>query len=251
MAQGVFKFHVQNLSFGNCRVTMLINDKEIHYDASYIGDNPLATLIDACADLLDTSGLAYIYGDGRHFIEWQAELGTLSIDLTLDKEGMLHFDIVDDKDRNDIENPEWHEVIPFDAFLSAVMEEGFRVLNAFGLCGYRTSWCNDTDFPLTNLLRITGKCEELRKGDSFTTDIVKEIEVLQNHISKFKITEEKEWMNVPSIMNLGNFNVAVILSLLETMWNGVVSNRNTRTPMASFLILMKTTMALLHIQCQA
>lgn len=191
MAQGVFKFHVQNLSFGNCRVTMLINDKEIHYDASYIGDNPLATLIDACADLLDTSGLAYIYGDGRHFIEWQAEPGTLSIDLTLDKEGMLHFDIVDDKDRNDIENPEWHEVIPFDAFLSAVMEEGFRVLNAFGLCGYRTSWCNDTDFPLTNLLRITGKCEELRKGDSFTTDIVKEIEVLQNHISKFKITEEK------------------------------------------------------------
>ena len=43
MEKEVFKFTVKNLSFGWCRVVMLINDKRIEYNASYLGANPLAT----------------------------------------------------------------------------------------------------------------------------------------------------------------------------------------------------------------
>ena len=56
MGSYIFKFRVLNLSFGWCRVQMLINDKEIEYNASYLGPNPLNSFIDACAELNDEDG---------------------------------------------------------------------------------------------------------------------------------------------------------------------------------------------------
>ena len=167
-----FKFRVKNLSFGWCRVVMLINDKRIEYNASYLGPNPLATFIDACADLMDD--------DGKYYITWVKEPGTLDFEMLLDQNRMLHFDIIDSNHKDDV----FHEVIPFGSFVDAIISEGFRVLNAFGLYGYKRSWQNDEDFPLTNLLRITGKCKEIWKGDSCCTDISKEIEILQQFITQ-------------------------------------------------------------------
>ncbi|MBR0023016.1 MAG: hypothetical protein IJP59_00230 [Muribaculaceae bacterium] len=177
MKHHTFKFHVQSLSFGWCQVIMLINDKEIYFNASYLGPNPLETLIDACADLMEEGG--------DYYISWEKEPGTLKIDLYLDEKGQLHFDI-----SNTDNDEEVHETIPFDDFVSVIVSEGFRVLNAFGLYGFRQSWQNNTDFPLTNLLRITGKCKEKWQGESCCTDISKEIECLQKFISKLKITTE-------------------------------------------------------------
>lgn len=177
MEKEVFKFHVQNLAVGWCRVIMLINDKEIYFNASYLGPNPLETLIDACADLMEEGG--------DYYIKWEKEPGTLKIDLNLDEKGQLHFDISNTDDDEEV-----HETVSFDDFVSSVISEGFRVLNAFGLYGYRRSWQDHTDFPLTNLLRITGKCKELWQGDSCRTDISKEIECLQEYIAKQKITAQ-------------------------------------------------------------
>ena len=188
MEQSTFKFHVQNISFGWCRVLMLINDKEVWYNASYLGENPLETMIDACADLMEE--------EGHYYISWHREPGTLKIKLNL-VDDMLQIDIFDEKvyyneEMKEEKNVEEkvHEVVPFKDFVSAIRAEGFRVLNAFGLYGYRRSWQNHTDFPLTNLLRITGKCDEIWKGDSCCTNISKEIEVLQECLSKLEITEE-------------------------------------------------------------
>lgn len=186
MDTGIFKFHVQNLSFGWCSVVMIINDKRIYYNAEYMGANPLATLIDACAYLMEEE-------NDHYYTKWSYHSCLLTIEMNLDENGLLHFDIIDLPDDHDKETirEEWHEVVSFDSVVSAIASEGFRVLNAFGLYGYRRSWQNHEDFPLTNLLRITGECDELWKGDSCTTDIIKELEVLQNHFSKLKITEEK------------------------------------------------------------
>ena len=46
MNNNEFRFRVQNLSYGWCRVNMLINDKEINFNAGYLGPKPLASLID-------------------------------------------------------------------------------------------------------------------------------------------------------------------------------------------------------------
>ena len=46
MNEEVFKFHIQSLAFGWCRVLMLVNDKEILFNAEYLGPNPLASFIE-------------------------------------------------------------------------------------------------------------------------------------------------------------------------------------------------------------
>ena len=187
MEKEVFKFHVQNLAFGWCCVLMNINDKEICYNAEYLGPNPLETFINACAYLMEE-------GNDYYHTKWMYHDDVLDIKMTLDEKGMLLFDIIELTDDHDDKSvfQEYHEVVEFKAFQSAMVSEGFRVLNAFGLYGYQRSWQNYEDFPLTNLLRITGECKEFWKGDSCSTDVSKEIEVLQKHISKLVITEETE-----------------------------------------------------------
>ena len=188
MEKDVFKFHVQNLSFGWCRVLMHINDKEIYFNASYVGVNPLASMIDACESLMEDPE--------KYHVVWQKEPGELDIKFHLDDKKQLHIDVYEKsfvfdagEEKGEI-NDEWHEIVPFEKFVSSIVSEGFRVLNAFGLYGYRCSWQDHEDFPLTNLLRITKQCEEMWQGDSCRTDISKEIECLQKYISQLKITQE-------------------------------------------------------------
>lgn len=175
-----FKFHVRDLAYGSCSVVMYINDKMIVFNASYLGPNPLASLIDACVDLIEE-------GDD-YYIKWQQEPGTLQIDMNLDKDKMLHFDIINHNGSD--KEPEWHETVPFEDFVSAIRDEGFRILNAFGLIGYQRSWQSNSDFPLVNLLRITGKFKEIWKGDSCTTSLKEEIDCLSSNVSKLEISEE-------------------------------------------------------------
>ena len=52
MNNNEFRFRVQNLSYGWCRVNMLINDKEINFNAGYLDPNPLASFIEICAEFL-------------------------------------------------------------------------------------------------------------------------------------------------------------------------------------------------------
>lgn len=178
MNKNIFKLRVKEIAYGWCRVNMLINDKEISYCASYLGINPLESFIDACADFisLDT--------DGEYYCTWYDEPGSLHIELKMEEHN-LRMDIKQCADESDNEVvKEWHEVIPYDCFVNEVISEGFRVLRAFGLYGYRCSWQNQTDFPLASLLRITKKCYRVWNGDSCYSDISKEIECLQEFLPK-------------------------------------------------------------------
>lgn len=178
-----FQFKVQYLSYGSCSIVMYINDKIIEYHASYLGQNPLATMIDACADLMED--------DGDYYIEWQAEPGCLKIHMNFDEEKMLHFDIVNHNGEDEL--PEWHETVAFEDFVSSIQAEGLRILNAFGLCGYKKSWANDVDFPLTNLLRIIGRRNGLWMNDSCTSSIQKEIKCIAECVSELGIKEETKY----------------------------------------------------------
>lgn len=183
MKKEIFKFHVQNIAFGWCRVAMYIYDKEIHYNAGYLGPNPLESFVDACFD--------YLIEKGEYHIVWQAEPGQMKITLNLDESNMLHLDIVDQNEDGVTIYGEWHEVIPYNAFVESVVSEGFRVLNAFGLYGYRCSWSDKTEFPLSELLRITDSIMEVMIRDSYNSDLSKEMECLQENIAKLEITEKR------------------------------------------------------------
>ena len=67
--------------------------------------------------------------------------------------------------------------------VAAITAEGFGVLNVYGLCGYRCSWQDHIDFPLANLLIISGEFEEMYEKNPHSTDFSREIGILQRHIT--------------------------------------------------------------------
>ncbi len=119
--------------------------------------------------------------------KWSLEPKFMRFILKLDKDKMLHVNIIeyeDEFDKNSAKLNEWHEIIPFGDFKTAVISESLRVLKKYGLYGYRCSWCDDTEFPLSKLLYVVGKTEVTEKGDSYVSDLSKEIMALNEIISQ-------------------------------------------------------------------
>ena len=191
MEQNVFKFHVQNLSYGWCRVLMIINDKEISFNAEYMGPNPLESFMDVCTDIVIE---AEDY-DGSH-IKWRDRDFVLDIDINMDEKEILNLDIMEIEEDFFSENhkekvlEEWHEAVPKDIFVAVVKNEGYRLLNAFGLHGYLCSWQGGTEFPIGKLLCISGFNSKIWKRDSCCTNISEELDFIQNQLSELKIKEE-------------------------------------------------------------
>lgn len=148
-------------------------------------------MIEICLDFLTSPKEGY---EDNSYIEkaettWQEEPGDITLELKLSKNNSVLMDIKKrDDDKNVLE--EWHEIVSFEDFKDAIVSEGFRVLNAFGLFGYYAAWMDRVDFPLAALLRLTGKLELNWNGDYCSTDLSKEIECLSSYINNIPIKEE-------------------------------------------------------------
>lgn len=183
MEQYIFKFRVQRIEVGNCDVVMTINDKVIPYSASYLGCEPMASMIEICSEMMREVEM-----NGEDRIWWADEPGGLRFTFIPNKEGVLHIDIADE-----ITKEEWHEDVLFDAFVTAIISESFRVLKAFGLYGYRNAWASDTEFPLSQLMLI---CELYNMEDArrigYTSDFADEADFLKQHSFAEKYDTEKQ-----------------------------------------------------------
>lgn len=182
MEQSTFKFRVREIEVGGCDVVMTINDKVIPYNATYMGIEPMASMIEICAEMVLRTRIPDVYR-----MVWTAEPGALRFTFSPNDNGMLHIDIVDE-----MSEEEWHEDVPFESFVSSIVSEGFRVLKAFGLYGYRSAWADDTDFPVSQLLLISGlyKWENIDCCDC-TSDVVEEAECLKRHTQNDSYDSER------------------------------------------------------------
>ena len=147
------RIRVQELIVGWCDIDLHINDKLISFHASYLGPNPIASLIETCADMKQAVTVKETFEEE---ILWYKEPGLLQIKADLDLNSIVHFNI-SDKNEDQTINKEWHESVPFDDFLQAIFSEGCRVLKAYGLHGYYSAWSNNEDFPLRCLLQLISK----------------------------------------------------------------------------------------------
>ena len=176
-----FKVHVQYIIYGCCAIELLIGDKLIKCDAGYGGPNPLASLIEACLDFFTAKKQGFETEDYIEETEttWDEEPGEMHLGLKLLKNDMVIMDI---QQRDDEKNvlQEWHESVPYEDFKEAIVSEGFRVLNAFGIFGYYAAWSAHEDFPLAALLRLTGNIELNWDGDNCFTDLSKELACLSS-----------------------------------------------------------------------
>ena len=187
-----FKIRVREIAYGCTDIKLLINDQVITCNAGYIGPEPLYTLIKACLIFYMTDYKDENEVDEEEYITWEKEPGSLDLDLRLDKKGQIHFDIKEfDDDKKVLQ--EWHETVPFEQFREAIVTEGFRVLNAFGIYGYFASWMGQAVFPVGQLLRLTGNLELSWHDDYCRTDLSKEIQLLSNYLENIEIKDETHY----------------------------------------------------------
>lgn len=174
------EIHVQHIAHGWCGIAMQINDKSIECEAGYLGPHPLNSLIDMCLNLYVAKSEGKQHTDDVPTATWEEEPDTLNIDMHMDEADMVTFDIAK-RDDNGRVLQEWHETVPFEMLRENVVAEGFRVLNTFGLYGYRASWMGQTEFPLAQLLRLTGKLHLHRDDDSCRTALAEELQCMASY----------------------------------------------------------------------
>lgn len=182
-----FYIHTHYIVAGWCGVEMHINGKKIVYHASYIGSNPISSLIDACLEF-DEMG-------GDYYIEWFAEPGSLKINMYLENDCLRLdiFDMIEDITSKIETRQEWHEVVPYADFKEAVVTEGFRVLRSFGIMGFRSSWQDNQEFFLGALLSIYGKSDDRYYMGRRNSDLTKEMEIMATYMRNFEPQEEKHY----------------------------------------------------------
>lgn len=192
-----FRIRIQYITYGWTGIKLWINDKVIVCNAGDIGSEPLWSLVKTCLSFYATKYQEDNESEEEECITWEKEPGTLRLEMRLDRDRMVHFDIKEyeddydeDNEEDNVVSQEWHEIVPFEQFRKAVVDEGFRVLNAFGLYGYYASWMGQTEFPLPQLLRLTGKLDLNWNGDYCSTDLSKEIECLSSYIKDPEIKED-------------------------------------------------------------
>ena len=176
-----FKFRVRDIYFGCCDVIITINDKLIYYDADYIGLEPLASMIEVSAEMKLNKNINGVYKR-----KWLREPGEINFVFTHNDDKSLHIDIADE-----ITKEEWHEDVLFNDCVSSIVSEGYRVLNAFGIYGYREAWADGSDFPLSMLMLISGFYDLNDNQDfNYTLDISKELRFLIDNVKRNEITSE-------------------------------------------------------------
>lgn len=189
-----FQVHVQYISYGWCGIELFVNNQLIKCDAGCMGPNPLASLMEACLDFDMAKTEEDRQGDDieETTITWQEEPGTMCLELKLSSNDTVLMDIQERDDDEEVLE-EWHEVVPFEDFKDAIVSEGLRVLNALGLYGYYAAWSDRTEFPLSPLLRLTGKSNLKWDGDYCHTRLSEEIDCLSSFTEKLEIKEEKHY----------------------------------------------------------
>lgn len=187
----VFRINIDNLKSGWETISLFFNATPITFVASYIGPEPLSSLIEA-VEALDEE---YISGsnESQYFIDWICEPGCMNISLRrniLGNQLSLEIKVSETESLNDSSVRQWNFVMNYSLFREAVIDTALSALNKYGICGFTYNW--DTEgrniVPIASLLSIMGLKPYFDKDEgSFKSDFTKEIDVLSSLISRNRI----------------------------------------------------------------
>lgn len=173
-----FVFQYESYGFGCTTITMKAGTQEVVFHASYVGRNPLESILEALAEMVCDD-----YDDCQLF--WESEPGTLRV--TIDKEELNAHILVDvfdqDVDYRKVDEAQWVKridtVIPLAQLVDVVVKEAERNLLLHGLVGFSTDWCDHTDvFPITAYLRLKGIGYECGDDDLRKSSLDEELRLL-------------------------------------------------------------------------
>lgn len=155
------KIHVASISYGTEEIHLEINGDHIKYRASYIGEEPLSSLIEVAEQLELDDGWPCT-------AKWQDEPGLLELEFkkTEDDLCIKVMEYNDQFDGKDVIS--CHEYgLPYRIFRQAVIQAARETFCKYGIVGFFRSWEQSgepTYFPFQSLLILLG--DEVRYDES-------------------------------------------------------------------------------------
>ena len=167
---------VLDLEVGWETIRMTFDDRVIEYCASYVGEEPISTLVDA-ADALD--GCYNGYREEKCFVQWQKEPGFIEITFYR-KEDRDYIEMSIESDDPEIDG--YSAYFDYNVFKDAVIKASLTVLKKYGIIGYSLGW-NKTyhTFPVHQFLALLGiKSSISTESDESYSSVFEELEILKN-----------------------------------------------------------------------
>lgn len=153
------KIQVTSLCCGSEEIDLFFNDHKISFHATYLGQEPLSSLIQAVYEL-EEEGIYDIDSDEVRYesdVRWLSEPGYLKIEFRKIENALnIHLTLADDFVDRAIMVEELRFSVPYKAFKEAVVFESLRILRQYGIKGYYKSWSAQRDFPLGMFLTLLG-----------------------------------------------------------------------------------------------
>ena len=167
---------VLDLEVGWETIRMTFDDRVIEYCASYVGEEPISTLVDA-ADALD--GCYNGYREEKCFVQWQKEPGFIEITFYR-KEDRDYIEMSIESDDSEIDG--YSAYFDYSVFKDAVIKASLTVLKKYGIVGYSLGWNKSYHtFPVHQLLALLGiKSSISTESDERYSSVFEELEILKN-----------------------------------------------------------------------
>ena len=163
---------IHTFQYGWEEIEIVSDYWNVHFNASYLGQEPVASLIHAIYEL-EFGGTCRPGGDEVDYeydIQWISEPGNLNMKFRRTGEVLnVHLTkALDYVDKVKFKEDIWF-TIPFGMCKKEVIRVSLCLLKEYGICGYYESWSDKKDFPLGILFRlIIGGCNEDSHGKSIS-----------------------------------------------------------------------------------
>ena len=151
-----FEFDIRDLSYGWETICLKFDKVSIVFRTSYVGEEPLSTLISSAADLQNE-------GDNVCNLFWHSEPGHIELEIKR-KEEIIDIVVKEEGKRQCF-------TMPFLLFSKAVVDAGLKALRKYGIRGFNDNWDRTMSFdyfPINSLLKLLG-C------DSVSDDALEEV----------------------------------------------------------------------------
>lgn len=207
MKTDTFSINLKEISCGDCQLELDFGSFTLPYNASYIGAEPLSTLIEAAhalqtdyepIDDLDeseavqkTRSYEIIWMDEPGYLRLSCSIPAGSSDLTIKiAQNFEDFYGVDDKKAN--EKQRETITMPQKLFFDAVINAALKALKKYGICGFHNNWNGNWDLgaetlPLQTLLQLLGADQNLKEVENengLKSNIFEELELLQTALKQ-------------------------------------------------------------------
>lgn len=178
-----FDIEIECIDLGWEYIKLRFDDTEIPFDASYIGSEPVSTLVESIINLenhfrIDTDD----YFAKWH---WDSEPGVIRFDVVRDPTtDVLTIHIALDRDESGCDIKQWQFQMPYTLYRSVIIKTAMRQLKRYGIKGFYENWMNDDFAELPTLLIVilssgTKSLSDDPESSERFSDIFSEIELFK------------------------------------------------------------------------